>query len=172
MKPGPNLGEVLATNRWRARSQILNSSVSDPFAVNPIRRSAGLIVFCLVVLIVPWLINDQFGVTMMLATGWLAITGLVMGVPIFLWCTGEWILDAIQRRMHPGIDQLKLSPRVAHILLRHGIATIRQIEETPDQGLLVLSNMDARGVQEIRRAVSLWKYRRWQESGFTTVGNE
>ncbi len=172
MKPAQNLGAALSENRWRARSQILNSSVSDPFAVNPIRRSAGLVAICSLVLVVPWLIDEQFGITMMLATGWLAITGLVMGIPILLWCVGEWLVAAAQRRIHPGIELLALTPRVEHILLRHGLTTIRQVEETPDEGLILLSNMDTRGVHEIRRAVSLWKYRRWQEGGFTAVGNE
>jgi hypothetical protein len=30
--------------------------------------------------------------------------------------------------------------------------------------------MDARGVHEIRRAVNLWKYQRWQEAGFPATG--
>ena len=172
MKPGENLGNALSENRWRARSQVLNSSVSDPFAVNPIRRSAGLCGVCSVTLVGPWLISEQFGITMMLATGWLAVTGLIMGIPILIWCIGEWLVAFIQQRIHPGIDQLNLSPRVEHVLLRHGLTTIRQIEATPDEGLLLLSNMDQRGVHEIRRSISVWKYRRWQESGFTAVGNE
>ncbi len=44
--------------------------------------------------------------------------------------------------------------------------TIASVEETPDTSLLLLSNMDNRTVQEIRRSVNLWRYRRWQERGF------
>jgi hypothetical protein len=40
----------------------------------------------------------------------------------------------------------------------------------PDAMLLLLSNMDARGVHEIRRAIAVWKYRRWQEKGFPVSG--
>ena len=42
----------------------------------------------------------------------------------------------------------------------------------PDDGLLLLSNMDARSVREIRRAITLWKYRRWQENGFAATGDD
>jgi hypothetical protein len=44
--------------------------------------------------------------------------------------------------------------------------TIASVEEAPDAALLLLSNMDARALREIRRAISLWRYRRWQERGF------
>jgi hypothetical protein len=30
--------------------------------------------------------------------------------------------------------------------------------------------MEARRLREVRRAVSLWKYRRWQEEGFPATG--
>jgi hypothetical protein len=174
MKPEQFRGGSLADHRWRARVQLSNpnTSVSDPFAVNPIRRSAGLVAVCLAMLTVPWMISHQVGTTMMLATGWLAITGLVLGLPILIWCSGEWVVERIHRRMHPGIELLELSPRVEHILARHGIVTIREVESIDDAGLLLLSNMDLRGVKEVRRAVNIWKYRRWQESGFTAVGTE
>lgn len=171
MKPDHQWGS-LADHRWRARSQLSNTSVSDPFAVNPIRRSAGLVAVCLAMLFVPWMISDQFGTTMMLATGWLSVTGLVLGLPILIWCSGEWVVERIHRRIHPGIELLELSPRVEHVLARHGIVTIREVETIDNESLLLLSNMDQRGVNEVRRAVTIWKYRRWQESGFTAVENE
>jgi hypothetical protein len=37
---------------------------------------------------------------------------------------------------------------------------------------MLLSNMDHRGLREIRRAITLWKYRRWQEQGFPATGQE
>jgi hypothetical protein len=155
---------------WRsARAQSISSGVSDPFAVNPIRRSAGLVAICLVVLIVPWLISEQFGTTVMLALGWLAVTGLVMGLPILIWSLAEEGIRLLRRRVHPSVEQLKLSPRVEHILLRHGLTTVRDVDQTPDDGLLLLSNMDQRGLREIRRAITLWKYQRWQESGFAAA---
>ena len=39
-----------------------------------------------------------------------------------------------------------------------------------DEALMMLSNMDARTVREIRRAINLWQYRRWQEAGFPAGG--
>ncbi|MCC6705303.1 MAG: hypothetical protein IT334_10535 [Thermomicrobiales bacterium] len=172
MKPGYSQSRSVAEQRWRGRAQLSTSSIGDPFAINPIRRAAGLVAVCSGILVVPWLISEPFGITMMLATGWLAVTGLVMGLPIVLWCGGEWIIEAIQRRIRPGIELLGLSPRVEHILSRHDVITIRQIEELSDDGLLLLSNMDQRGVREVRQAVAVWKYQRWQESGFTAIGNE
>ena len=66
---------------WRtARSQSCTSGVADPFVVNPIRRSLGLVVVCLALLVGPWLISEQAGTTVMLSVGWLAATGLVMGL--------------------------------------------------------------------------------------------
>ena len=154
------------------RSQSVSTGIADPFAVNPIRRSAGLVVVCLIVLFVPWLISEQVGTTVMLSLGWLAVTGLVMGFPILIWSLAEEGIRLLSHRIHPSVDQLNLSPRVEHILLRHGLTTIRDVDQTPDEGLLLLSNMDQRGLREIRRAVALWKYQRWQESGFAATGDD
>ena len=154
------------------RSQSTTSGVADPFVVNPIRRSFGLVVVCLTLLIGPWLISEQAGTTMMLTVGWLAATGLVMGLPILIWSTTEEVIRRLRRRVRPTLDLLELSPRVEHVLTRHGFETIEEIDQTPDEGLLLLSNMDARGVREIRRAITLWKYRRWQESGFAATGDD
>ena len=46
------------------------------------------------------------------------------------------------------------------------IVTIASVEQTPDTTMLLLSNMDQRALHEIRRGISLWRYRRWQERGF------
>jgi hypothetical protein len=72
--------------------------------------------------------------------------------------------------MHPPVDQLDISPRLIHILLRHGYDTIESVDSAPDAALLLLSNMDARGVRDVRRAVAVWRYRRWQEQGFPVAG--
>lgn len=174
MKPGHSMRTASdGYQNWRTtRAQALNSGVSDPFAVNPIRRSATLVAVCLIVLLGPWLVDEDFGVTVMLAVGWLAVTGLVMGTPVLIWSLAEAGIALVQRRIHPTVEQLGLSPRVEHILVRHGLTTIRDIDETPDDGLLLLSNMDTRGLREIRRSITLWKYRRWQESGFSAVGDD
>jgi hypothetical protein len=158
---------------WRtARSQSCTSGVADPFVVNPIRRSLGLVVVCLALLVGPWLISEQAGTTVMLSVGWLAATGLVMGLPILVWSCVEELIRILRRRVHPSIDLLELSPRVEHVLARHGFQTIESVDQTPDDGLLLLSNMDARSVREIRRAITLWKYRRWQENGFAATGDD
>ena len=158
---------------WRtARSQSCASGIADPFVVNPIRRSLGLVVVCLALLVGPWLISEQAGTTVMLSVGWLAATGLVMGLPILVWSSIEELIRLLRRRVRPSIDGLGLSPRVEHVLSRHGFQTIESVDQTPDDGLLLLSNMDARGVREIRRAITLWKYRRWQENGFAATGDD
>jgi len=159
--------------QWRAyQSQSATSGLNDPFAVNPIRRSFGLVVTSASVLILPWLISEKAGTTVMLAVGWLAVTGIVMGFPILIWSLAEEGIAAVRRRIHPSIDLLNLSPRVEHILLRHGLRTIHDVDQTSDVSLLLLSNMDQRGLREIRRAITLWKYQRWQESGFAASGDD
>jgi len=35
---------------------------------------------------------------------------------------------------------------------------------------MLFSNMDARDVQQVRRAIWLWKYARWQAQGFSASG--
>jgi hypothetical protein len=159
--------------QWRsAHSRSVTAGLNDPFTVNPIRRSFGLVMACVAVLGLPWLINDKVGTTVMLIFGWLAVTGIVMGLPILLWSLAEEGIAAIRRRTHPSIEFLNLSPRVEHILHRHGLRTIHDVENSSDVSLLLLSNMDQRGLREIRRAVTLWKYRRWQESGFAASGDD
>lgn len=159
--------------QWRAfQSHSATTGLNDPFAVNPIRRSAGLVILSLTILIGPWLISEKAGTTVMLAFGWLAVTGFVMGFPILIWSLVEEGIAAIRRRIHPSIEQLGLSPRVEHVLHRHGLKTIRDVDQTSDVSLLLLSNMDQRGIRELRRAITLWKYQRWQERGFVASGDD
>jgi hypothetical protein len=35
---------------------------------------------------------------------------------------------------------------------------------------MLLPNMDPRALHEIRRAINIWKYQRWQEAGFPAKG--
>ncbi|CAA9555009.1 MAG: hypothetical protein AVDCRST_MAG49-2108 [uncultured Thermomicrobiales bacterium] len=148
------------------------SDLADPFAVNPVRRSLALVLTSAAVVFVPLAIGGAVATLGMLAVGWLGLAGLVMGTPILVWSAAEEGWRRIDRRFHPTVDQLGLSPRVEHVLLRHGYATIDEVERESDAGLLLLSNMDARGLREVRRAVSLWKYRRWQEQGFPATGHD
>jgi hypothetical protein len=100
----------------------------------------------------------------------LAVTGLVMGIPILIWSVVEAGVFMIRRRRRPPVDQLEISPRVLHVLQRHGFQTIASVEAASDAMLLLLSNMDTRGVREVRRAIAVWRYQRWQERGFPAGG--
>ncbi len=144
-------------------------SLPDPFAVNPIRRSFGLVVACLTVLVVPFFLGERAIMTSMLTIGWLAIAGLVFGLPVLIWSLAEASIARIRTRLHPAVDELDLSPRLKHVLQRHGYQSIDGVDSAPDAALLLLSNLDTRGLQEVRRAISIWKYRRWQEQGFPVV---
>jgi hypothetical protein len=61
---------------------------------------------------------------------------------------------------------LGLTPRAVSLLQRYGYTTIAAVDRTPDVSLVMLPNMDARTLRDIRRAISIWKYQRWQERGF------
>ncbi len=152
------------------RAGVGQSDLADPFAEDPVRRSAALVAVSALIVFGPILLGGPVATTVMLSVGWLGLTGLVMGLPILVWSLVEEGWSIIQRRLHPPIETLEISPRVAHILRRHGYRAIRDVDVVPDDELLGLSNMDARGLREVRRAISLWKYRRWQEQGFPATG--
>lgn len=156
----------------RARYRLGGDPVFDPFQHNPIRRSALTVAGCALIVVGPFLISAAFAQAMMLSIGWAALAGLIFATPVLVWSVIEWVVCALRRRLYPGLDQLRLSPRLLHILQRHGFATIADIERASDVTLLLLANSTARDVQELRRAVSLWKYRRWQEKGFPATGME
>lgn len=161
------------TLAWRGcRTNPGTGYLADPFAVNPIRRSTILVVGCAAIIFVPWLFGEALATTVMLSIGWLAMTGLVIGLPVLFLSLIEEGVRAIRHRLHPTVDQLDITTRVAHILMRHGYESIDEVDRAPDAALLLLSNMDNRGVRDIRRAISLWKYRRWQEQGFPATGLE
>ncbi len=144
----------------------VGGDLPDPFADQPVRRSAGLVVVSSVIVFAPLIIGGPLGTTILLSAGWLGLTGLVMGLPILVWSLAEEGWNMLQRRLHPSIDALDLSPRVAHILFRHGYEAIQDVNLASDDALMCLSNMDKRGLHELRRAINLWKYQRWQEQGF------
>jgi len=102
----------------------------------------------------------------LIGTGWLAATGIIMCTPIVIWCLIEEAWRYVHRRITPPLDVLDLSPRARNLLRRHGFETIRAVDETSDSTLALLSNMDQRAIREIRRSISIWKYQRWQERGF------
>ncbi len=142
----------------------------DPFAINPIRRSFGLVLTCGIIVFGPLAIGGAFAMSVMVSIGWLAVTGLVIGIPILIWSLVEEGVLLLRRRLRPTVAQLQLSPRIIHVLTRHGFDEIDAVDRASDTTLLLLSNMDARGLREIRRAINLWKYRRWQENGFPATG--
>jgi hypothetical protein len=139
---------------------------ADPFAVDPIRRSVILVAASAVAFFGPLVAGGPGGATAMVAGGWLGMIGLAIGLPVLALSVIETGWERLRRRLQPSIDQLDLSPRLVHILRRHGYDAIAAVERTPDPALLLLANMDARGLREVRRAIALWRYQRWQEAGF------
>lgn len=157
--------------QWRGcRNNPGTGSLADPFAENPIRRSFYLVVACALTMVVPWMIGEAALTTVMLSVGWLAVAGLVMGVPILIWSLVEAGYAVARGRLRPGVDQLDISARLIHLLVRHGYDTITDVDRASDGDLMLLSNMDARGLRDVRRAVAVWKYRRWQERGYPVEG--
>lgn len=150
-------------NRWEHVSW---SQQPDPFAENPIRRSTVLVVASGAVFFGPLVVGGPGGALTIIAGGWIGLIGLALGIPVLLLSLGEELYRRVVERVRPSVDQLDLSPRVRHILTRHGYEAIAAVEQTPDGVLLLLSNMEARDVRELRRAISLWRYREWQERGF------
>ncbi len=102
----------------------------------------------------------------MVLFGWLAAIGMVLCFPVLLMSVAELAWKQISRRMYPSVDLLDLSPRVRNLLNRYGFRTIDSVDRCSDDGFLMLTNFDPKALHELRRAVSVWKYRRWQDAGF------
>jgi hypothetical protein len=154
----------------RLRSVTATSQLADPFAVNPIRRSLVLVGGCAGIIVGAALLGEAVLTIVMLSVGWLAISGLVIGTPILVWSLAEEGIRLLRRRLRPTVEQLDVAPRLVHILLRHGYEAIEAVDRASDAELMLLSNMDRRGLREVRRAIALWHYRRWQEAGFPADG--
>jgi hypothetical protein len=143
------------------------SECNDLFAVNALRRSAWIVSISWAMILIPaLLLEGSLQALLLIAFGWIAATGIVMCTPIFIWCVAEEAWKVVRRRLDPPIEALDLSPRAYNLLRRHGYETIESVDAAPDSTLALLSNMDARAIREIRRAVSIWRYQRWQERGF------
>jgi hypothetical protein len=144
-----------------------SGSYNDIFAVNPLRRSFYIVATSWALLLGPaFLLHGDLRALLLIGGGWLAATGIIMCTPILIWCLIEELVRAIKRRVTPPITELDLSQRAHNLLRRHGFETIDEVDRTADASLMLLSNMDARALREIRRAVSIWKYARWQSRGF------
>lgn len=139
----------------------------DPFAINPVRRSLIVFIVCAMGFIVPMTVFPPgLEATTMVLFGWMAAVGMVLALPVFLMSSAEWAWKEIDRRIHPSVDLLDVSPRVRNLLNRYGFRDIDNVDRTPDDVFLMLSNFDPKALHELRRAVNLWRYRRWQEAGF------
>jgi hypothetical protein len=142
------------------------SLVSDPFGIDPIRRSLGLCLVSGAVIVLPWYVSDDAGEMVMLSVGWLALTGLIFGIPVLAISLLESGVAAVRRKVRAPVEDLCLSPRVTHILRRHGFTTVSDVRRASRDELAMLANMDERGLREIERALTLVDYQLWQESGF------
>jgi hypothetical protein len=155
---------------YYSRQISAGTNVSDPFTIDPVRRSATVVTVCLAIILSAIVTNGDIGTAILLSVGWLAAIGLIFCVPILIWSSIEEAVAIVRRRIHPPLEDLDLPPRVLHILHRHGFETIVAVDRADDALLLTLANMDLRDLQQIRRAISLWKYARWQEQGFPASG--
>jgi hypothetical protein len=143
----------------------------DPFAQNPVKRS--LLAFLgssAIVILPPAFLDTDTASLILVAIGWLAAITMVMSFPVLIISLIEAGWSRISRRIHPSIDELAISPRAHNLLRRHGYETIASVDRAPDVALLMLSNFDQRALREVRRAINIWKYRRWQEAGFPDPG--
>ncbi len=153
--------------RYQFRTNPGSSDVGNLCAVNPIRRSLAVILTSVGMIAAPAaLLRGEWQTIALIVATWFGVTGIALCTPILIWCLVEEAWGWCQRRLWPTVEQLDLSPRARNLLRRHGFVTIASVEQASDGALLLLSNMDARAVQEIRRSISLWRYRRWQENGF------
>ena len=150
-----------------ARRSAYGSSPDDIFSVNPVRRSAAITFGSWALLVLPAaFLHGDLQALMLIGFGWMAAAGVVFVTPIFFWSLAEVGWNSYRRRKRPGIEELDISQRAFNVLARHGFDSIEHIDRTPDSSLLLLSNMDTRTLHQIRRAVNIWKYQRWQDRGF------
>lgn len=155
----------------QARYSAVGVSETDVFAVNPIRRSFMISFVCWSLILVPILaLEGDLQASLLIGFGWIAAAGIVFVTPIFIWSLAEEAWARVRWRVSPTIEDLDLSPRAYNLLRRHGFDSISSVDLTSDVSLMLLPNMDQRALHEIRRAINLWKYRRWQEAGFPDGG--
>lgn len=117
-----------------------------------------------------FLLPSRFSTFILMSFGWLLAPVLVISLTVLLISLVEEVWTAIRRRMYPAIDELDISPRITSLLRRHDLVLIEQVDRAPDAMMLLIPNLDHQGLAEIRRAISLWKYRQWQDAGFPEGG--
>ncbi len=156
---------------FRSRVAAQPNQWQDPFSTNPIRRSLAGAAIGLGVIVLPFLISEDVGATVMLAVGWMAMAMVVFCLPILVWSLVEALVRRATRRLHPPVSELELPARVVHILQRHGIRTIRAAEQLDPAAFHLMANLAPRDIEAVGRAIRLWRYRRWQEAGFPAGGD-
>jgi hypothetical protein len=158
-------------SEFRSRVAAQPNQWQDPFSTNPIRRSLVGAAVGLAVIVGPFLISSEAGATVMLAVGWLALAMVVFCLPILVWSIVEELLRRVASHVYPPVSDLELPERIIHILQRHGIRTIRAAERLDPAAFHLMANMAPRDAEAVRRAIRLWRYRRWQEAGFPAGGD-
>jgi hypothetical protein len=153
---------------FRSRVAAHPNQWQDPFTINPIRRSLVGASVGFAVVVGPFLVSEELGATVMLAVGWLALAMIVFCLPILIWSIAEEAVRRLTSRVYPPVSELELPARVIHILQRHGVRTIRAAERLDPAAFHLMANMAPRDADAVRRAIRLWRYRRWQEAGFPT----
>jgi hypothetical protein len=144
--------------------------IHDPFSVNPIRRSLAGGIGSFAVMAVPFLVSDDVGASVMLSVGWIALAVLIFCLPVFFISVGEELLRIVTDRVQPPVTELEISDRLVHILSRHGVRSIEKLNRLDYASLHLMANMEARDIRSLERALSLWRYRRWQNAGFPDEG--
>lgn len=156
---------------FRSRVAAQPNQWQDPFHTNPIRRSLTGAAIGLAVIVLPFLVSEELGATIMLAVGWLALAMVVFCLPILVWSLIEELVRRTTSRIHPPVSELDLPERVIHILQRHGVQTVRAAERLDPAAFHLMANMGPRDAEAVGRAIRLWRYRRWQEAGFPAGGD-
>lgn len=156
---------------FRSRVAAQPNQWQDPFHTNPIRRSLTGAIIGLGMIVLPFLVSQDVGATMMLAVGWLAMAMVVFCVPILIWSLVEALVRRVASRTYPPVSELDLPERVVHILQRHGVRTVRAAEQLDPAAFHLMANMAPRDIEAVARAIRLWRYRRWQEAGFPAGGD-
>ena len=145
-------------------------SLNGLFAVNPIRRTLGLIAACLAVIaaVIVLLQGGGRGGALLLIVAALAAALLLVAVPLLLWSVIAEAHRRHRRRTSPDLAELRLSTRTENILRRAGYETVADIDGLDDDQLLGLPRLEDHDLRQIRRALSLRSYREWQNAGFPT----
>ena len=146
-------------------------SLNGIFAVNPIRRASGLAVACLLVIAAVVLLlqgGSGRGNALLLIVAALAGAMLLIATMLLLWSVLAEVHRRYRRRTSADLAELRLSVRTENILRRAGYETVADIDGLDDDQLLGLPRMEDHDIRQIRRALSLWTYKRWQDAGFPT----